>query len=387
MLPEPQSCARKTRVLMLTTGHEATDARIYAKQAARLQRLGLDVTVVGKLEYTRPGAVPIVPIAPARSRWQRLFWQPWRCIWAARRLDADIVHFHDPEMLLALPLARLWWRKSKFVYDVHEDNANLMLIRDWLPRWARRLARAAIHGVEQGFAGFADAIVGVTPPLTAKFRHRHKTVAYNFVPKEFFTLAAGQGARERAFDVIHVGTLNASRANFLAEVLREFHRQKPRARSLVAGVAPALEKLLAGILPAQTRVLPRMSHREISAHLGGARIGLDVHPEHLAHLEVALPVKVCEYMAAGCAVVSSTMPVLSELVQSFGAEAEGLILIDDGAAADYAAALAALSEEIEAGADPGARLRELAARHLCWEGEADKITALYAELLGHPCVA
>ena len=372
---------------MLTTGHEATDARIYVKEACRLQSLGLDVRVVGKLEYSHAGAVPILAVPPARSRWQRLLWQPWRCLWAARKIPADIVHFHDPEMLVTLPLAKLWWWRSKFVYDVHEDVASLMLIRDWLPGWSKRTIRFAINAVEKSFAAFADAVIGVTPPLTQKFHHRHKAVVYNFVPREFFSLAHGKNVQERTVDVIHVGTLTKERAMFLTDALRDFHEQKPHARSLIVGVAPQMEELLSARLPRGSAVLPRMSHSQIAAHLANAKIGLDVHPKPMPHLEVALPVKVCEYMAAGCAVVSSTMPVLNRLLAGLSVSGNGVTLIHGGEPADYANALVAMLDRIGAEADPGASLRATALRHMTWEGEADKITALYGELLRRPCVA
>ena len=41
----------------MTSGHEATDSRIYGKEAQGVQRLGAEVTVVGKLERGRAGPV------------------------------------------------------------------------------------------------------------------------------------------------------------------------------------------------------------------------------------------------------------------------------------------------------------------------------------------
>jgi hypothetical protein len=372
---------------VLTTGHEATDARIYGKQATSLQRLGLDVTVVGKLEFTAAGAVPVVVIPLARSRWRRFLWQPWRCLWAARKISADIVHFHDPEMLITLPLAKLWWWHSKFVYDVHEDIGNLMLVRDWLPSWLKPAVRLGINILEKALAPLADGIIGVTPPLTERFHHRHKIVAYNFVAEEFFSFTGAKKVGEREIDVVHVGTLTTERALFLLDTLRQFHAWKPTAHSLVAGVSSTIERLLRERLPKQSLLLPRMEHREIAAYLGNAKIGLDVHPEAKPHLEVALPVKVCEYMAAGCAVVCSSMPVLNRLLDEARVSAAGLVRIDGGKPADFAKAMVDMIERIDAGLDPGADLRAIAACHMAWEGEVEKIHSLYSQILERPCVA
>ncbi len=118
------------RVLIVTSGHEVTDSRVYGREARSIHALGADVTLVGKLERGVADGVRLLVVPLAPSRLVRFLFQPWRCLWRARREEADIVHFHDAEMLATLPLAKLWWPKSKFVYDVHEDFASLMLVRD-----------------------------------------------------------------------------------------------------------------------------------------------------------------------------------------------------------------------------------------------------------------
>jgi glycosyltransferase involved in cell wall biosynthesis len=377
------------RVLVLTSGHEALDGRVYAREARSLSSLGADVTVVGKLTRGTPRDVRVLAIAPVASRIARFLFQPWRCVWAARHSKPDIIHFHDAEMLATLPLARLWWPRSKFVYDVHEDFANLMLVREWIPAWARPTVRIVTDSFEKILASLADGIVGVTPPLAEKFRHRDKAVVYNFVPAEFFLRAAeaARDARTREFDLLHLGTLSPRRALFLAEVLTEFHRLRPGARSMVVGATPEIERLLQQRLPPGCVLVGKMPFDQIPGLLGNARVGLDVHPWLGRHLEVALPVKVCEYMAAGCAVVTSTMPVLNAILKEARADKQSVALIERGGPSDYARAALQFVEAIDGGADPGAKLRVLAERHMNFDSEAQKLACLYLTLLHRPCAA
>jgi glycosyltransferase involved in cell wall biosynthesis len=377
------------RVLVLTSGHEALDGRVYAREAQSLHRMGADVTVVAKLTRGTPAGARVVPIAAPSSRLARFLVQPWRCLWAARHFRPDIVHFHDPEMLATLPLAKLWWPCSKFVYDVHEDFATLMLIREWFPKPFRPMVRALTDSVEKGLARLADGIVGVTPPLAEKFGHRHKTVVYNFVPEDFLVCAsrAARRPRDREFDLLHLGTLSTRRALFLAEVLKTFHRLRPGARTMVVGASAAIENLLRDRIPTGCVLAGKAPYNEIPPLVGNARVGLDVHPWPDRHLEVALPVKVCEYMAAGCAVVASSMPVLDSLLRESGADGESLSLIRGGEPEEYARAAVRLIEAIDRGADPGGKLRVLAQHYMNFDSEAEKLAGLYLALIEKPCVA
>ena len=371
------------RVLVLTSGHEALDGRVYDREARALHALGASVTVVGKHTRGTPNEVPVVPIAPPRSRASRFLLAPWKCLAAARGSRPDIVHFHDAEMLAALPIARLVWPRARFVYDVHEDFGNLMTIRDWLPAPLKPAVRVLTDFCEKTLARLADGIVAVTPPLAARFPGRRCVVAYNYPTPAFFEAAArsAKPPRERTYDLVHIGTLNRRRAAYLADVLTELHRLRPAARTLIAGADDAVTATVASRLPRGCDVVGKIPYERVPSVLGDARVGLDVHPWLTPNLLPALAVKVCEYMAAGCAVVASAMPVLDGVVAGSNLEPGSLIRIAGGTPSDYAAAASRLLDAIEAGGDPGAALAVFARRRLSFEGEAAKLGRFYRELV------
>ena len=372
------------RVLVMTSGHDVSDPRIYVKQARSLRQLGARVAIAGAVYKTAPTDVVILPVSKPSSRLVRFLWQPWKCLRRAWREQCDIIHVHDAEMLTILPIAKLRWPRARFVYDVHEDFANLMLIRGWLPSWIRPAVKFAVDLVEKSLARLADGIVGVTPPLTGKFPNRNKATAFNYTSRHFFDACTtvSRPPQLREFDVVHLGTLNPKRAVFLCDVLSDLHRRRPQSRSLIIGVmTPDIQELLTTKLPRNCMVLGRTEHERLPALLGNARIGIDVHPWQQPHLEVAIPVKVCEYMAASCAVVCSSMPVLNQVMLQAGV-APDITTIQGGTPADYAEAILRTLAGIERGEHPGAKLRQAAVAHMTWENEADKIAQLYLRILG-----
>ncbi len=374
---------RGVNVLHLTTGHYVTDHRIYDKIACSLKRMGADVMVVGMLENNVPGDVKFVDVPKPASKLKRLLWHPWKILLAARQYNADIVHFHETEILITLPFAKLLWPRRKFIYDVHEDFSNLLLVKDWLPSNVRGTVRLLTDFVEKRISVMADAIVGVTPPLTDKYKNKKKITAYNFTSHEFYEKVdlLSRKSQEREFDLVHLGTLNLKRARFLVETVCEFHKLRPNARSIIIGVLPEISEKIGHLLPDNCQMTGRVPHSKIPELLGNAKVGLDIHPWLGPHLEVALPVKVCEYMASRCAVVSSTMPVLNHILSKAEERLNGILIIESDDPCVYAKAVVKMLDGIERGENPGNKLRDFALRNMIWEKEANKIAELYLQLL------
>jgi glycosyltransferase involved in cell wall biosynthesis len=380
----PAAPLQGIRVLVLVSGHDVGDHRVYGKEACSFIEMGADVTLVGHCRQTRPGNVRLIELPAPRSRLVRFLVQPWRCLWRSRKVQADVIHFHDAEVLFTLPLARLLRRKARFVYDVHEDFSQLIKVRGWIPRRLRSVVAWTLSFLEKRLAGLAHGVVGVTPPLTAKFRRVRAVTARNFITRQDFELAGrhARPMRQREYDIVHLGTLRASRAQFLVEVLGAIHQRRPGARSLVVGCAEDMCEPLRSRVPAGCDVLGPVPHGRVPVLLGNARIGLDVHPWREPHLEVALPVKVCEYLASQCGVVCSSMPVLDELCAQSGADLPALRILRGGEPADYAHACLRLLEDTEHLEDAGRENRDFAFRHLHWDQEAERIADLYLTLLG-----
>jgi glycosyltransferase involved in cell wall biosynthesis len=370
------------RVLVLTVGHDVADQRVYGKMAHGVAELGADVTIVGLASQRRPSDVRVMELGGTDSTAIRATIQPWRCLWKARHIPADIVHFHDPELLLVLPAARVVWPRAKFIYDVHEDISQLIRVRDWLPSAFRGMMSLAVGVVEKSLSRLAHGVIGVTGPLTEKFPHSRRATAYNFVTSDYFKLAekSVRPFAEREYEIAHLGALRRRRAEFLAAALAEFHRRRPGTRSIVFGCSTDIIDELRAMLPAECEVRGRLPHDEIPQILGNSKIGLDVHPWREPHLEVALPVKVCEYMACECGVVSSAMPVLSELCRE--GSPPGLQIISGGQPVDYAEQAIRLLGDIESHPSFAVQNREFALRRMNWDVEIGKVADLYLSLLG-----
>ena len=110
---------------ILSSVHQALDNRLFYREAHSLQQAGYEVTLVAVYDgdEVRDG-IRILGL-PQVPRWQRpLLWA--RLLRQAVAAEADIYHFHDPELLLVAPWLRLLTGKPT-VYDVHEANPDFIL--------------------------------------------------------------------------------------------------------------------------------------------------------------------------------------------------------------------------------------------------------------------
>lgn len=369
-------------VNVLSTGHLATDHRVFDKEGRSLAAAGVQVRVFAahpRREH-RDG-VELIPLLRARSRLRRFLVAPWRALWALRGRAAPIVHIHDVELLQICPLLKLLGQPV-IVYDVHEDFANMMLGRDWIPRPLRGMVRAGLVAGETLLARWVDGIVGCTRTLTDKFPHRHRTTLYN-LPSRDFIFGAGQGLKppsQRPFDVVHVGVLSQERMRFLTAALQRLLERRPQARLRIFGPLPEqVERLRSKFDAATSDIRGKVPYGEVAELLRDCKVGINVHPFLHAHLQVAIPAKVLEYMACGCGVVTSWLPELDGLLDE-EAKANMTVLRNVGpeqygdAVADWLDDLGRLDAASE-------RLRKAIGDRYCWEREADKLPAFYRTLL------
>jgi glycosyltransferase involved in cell wall biosynthesis len=339
------------RVLHMTTVHRPRDVRIFHKEARALAAAGAEAQV---LALARP-----VP------RGRRLA-VGWRMARAARALDADAYHVHDPELLPAA----LWLRAvtgRPVIYDVHEYLGETARTKRWLPRPLRIPVAVAAERLERAAAGRLSAAVAVNEDLAARFAAAGaRAVSVTNFP---WADAFSDGGPPGGPIVLYVGGLGPLRG---LEVMRAAWPKVrvPRARLLLAGPGDP------GELPPGAEHLGAVDHAEVPGLLTLAAVAWVPLQRH-GNYDRAVPTKLVEAMAAGRPVVASDLGRMGAIVRAAGC---GLLVPPDDPEA-HAAALTRLLEAPDEAARMGAAGRRAFRSGMAFEGQAAKLTALYARVL------
>jgi hypothetical protein len=91
------------KICHLTTVHSIDDVRIFVKECTSLADYGFDVTLIAcgdtVFEDTKNGVKRISLFIPVKNRLQRMTKRTKAIYKRALKVNADIYHFHDPELL------------------------------------------------------------------------------------------------------------------------------------------------------------------------------------------------------------------------------------------------------------------------------------------------
>jgi glycosyltransferase involved in cell wall biosynthesis len=157
------------KIAHLTSVHPETDVRIFRKECLSLVNAGYDVSLVaaGAKDKVVEG-VKIFGVKKIRNRWKRIFFSGKYLYKKAVELDAEIYHFHDPELLpIGIKLKKLG---KKVIFDSHEDVPGQILEKEWLPRPFRKSLSLIYAWYESKMLKKLDAVISVTPVLTERLR-------------------------------------------------------------------------------------------------------------------------------------------------------------------------------------------------------------------------
>jgi len=312
-----EPAGQKRSALVMTVVHHPYDSRIWFREIDALLASGWQVTYVapfsGYNQYPPvrdarlPGSLTCLDIPRAegqrRSRADR----------AARELlkrlarHHDLVLVHDPELLVAAAGLRL----RNLVWDVHEDPAAALQVKEWMPKTLRPTVAALWRSAERQ-AERSYQLLLAEFAYQKRFRRSHPVVP-NTVLVPTKTVPPG---RDR---VVYLGTVTEARGcSLMIAVARALAALPDRpVRLEIIGEAPEQSSADAlqeaeregiltwrGFLPSQAAL----------ARISGALAGLSLLDD-LPNFRCSLPTKVVEYAALGIPVITTPLPLAEQIVR------------------------------------------------------------------------
>jgi glycosyltransferase involved in cell wall biosynthesis len=372
--------------LHITTVHSRTDTRIFVKQTQTLaSNLPHKVVLMvadgkGHLEEEK-GRVSIIDLGHfSSSRSGRVLLGFWRAFYAIRKVEPDIIHFHDPELIpLGLLLKVIGYR---VIYDIHEDFPRALWYREYLPNGIKKPLGWIVEKAENFAAKRLSALVVATPAIGKRFQKLNSstTVVNNYPLYREFTPHQPVPWITRDRSIAYVGWIALKRGIIQMIRAMEYLSQSYGARLELAGnfYPPELENLVVKEVGwARTNHHGFLDRQQLTSLMGRVQAGLVLFHPNQSHLQ-AQPNKLFEYMAAGIPVIASDFPLWRKLITRHQC---GLLVdpLDPQAIAE--AIEYVFTHPVEA-QRMGERGKEAVEKFYNWEQEFEKLQKIYKELIG-----
>ena len=364
------------KICHFSSAHPSSDIRIFHKQCSSLSKEGFTVyLVVANEENKIVNGVNIINVESInKSRFTRFLKTSKNVYSKAISIDADIYHFHDPELLLyALKLKR----KGKIViYDVHEDVPKTILAKFWINKYLRNFVSILFKKFENYIAKRLDYIITATPHIRDRFlKVNPNTIDINNFPL-LSELASPVNWSDKSNEVCYIGALTQIRG---LETLIESVSKTINVRLNLAGQFDqnSFEENLK--LKKDWDIVNNygyINRKETIQIMSKSKVGMVTFFPVPNHID-SQPNKMFEYMSAGIPVIGSFFPLWKEILEVN----ECGICVNPEDSDDISKAIKYLIENEDTAEQMGKNGREAVLEKYNWGIEEKKLINIYKLLI------
>lgn len=358
------------KVCHVTSVHRSNDIRIFVKECTSLAAAGYDMYLVAPGDSKTEGAIKIIGCGevPAK-RSERVKNFDAKVYEIACAVDADIYHFHDPEMLKYA--AKLKKQGKKVIFDSHEDVPAQIESKPWIPAPFRGIISAAYKVYETKYVSRLDAVVTATDYISEQFHGRAKVIiSVKNYPRFDDIRCSAVPFTKRSKYACYAGGISYIRG----ETIMASAMKRIDGLLKLAGVCEI--NSVKDSRPVNVDYLGRLNRDELNTLYSECRVGLCLLLPVPNHLE-ALPTKIFEYMASGLPVVVSDFFPCSEDIEKRG-YGKIVDVSDEDAVVEAIRFYLNDPEEAEKTGEIG---HKIAVNEFNWLNEGKKLLGLYAKIV------
>jgi len=378
----PLIAKRMARVVHLTSVHRATDLRIFQRECRALAKDGYNVTLIAAHAHDEfVDGVSIKSVPRPKNRLYRMSSTLWQIYREAERQDADVYHFHDPELI---PIGALLRAKGKaVVYDMHENVPYQILggnDKQWIPRVLRRPVAWLFEAFERAVSPNFSAIVTANTEISLHASRINNRVALigNYPSASDFPTFNSDISRYSSGLIVNFGGISfRTCTRQVVEALSQLSSALPA--TMVLGGTATQTRLSDQVaaMPGWSRVtyLGSQPRSRMLEELQSGAIALVLFSRAPNHFGVGSN-RFYEALAAGLPVVTSNFPKWHAIVEAL----ECGLTVDPDDPHAIAAAIEFLLTHPQEAAKMGSRGRQAFLNTYSWDAEEPKLLDLYRQL-------
>jgi len=346
-----------------------------------LVAIGYDVTLIAPHDKSEVvDGIKILHLSKSQNRFKRMTKDVWVSYRKALKLNADIYHLHDPELLPIGLLLKI--HGKKVIYDMHENVPKQIQDKYWIkPRYRNLLAKIFLM-LERIFLYNIPVIFAENSYRDDYLWIRKCTTVLNMPLIDQLSVFKMDKPMDREVTIGYVGTVTAERGSLITiqalKILKDLNIKiqfecvgpidKPHEMQLW--------KLCEEYDLNSVRLYGQKPVREAWSIIALCHIGLSILLP-IPNSMKSYPTKIFEYMALAIPVITSNFPLYRSVVEK---EQCG-ICVNPLDAKEVANAISWLLDNPYEATVMGENGRKAVLEKYNWEAESKKLIKFYEEIL------
>jgi len=362
------------KICHITTVHPLFDTRIFYKECKSLLKAGYEVHLIVQNDKDELiDGIYIHGLPKPKDRLERMIKLRKLALKKAIETDAEIYHFHDPELIpVGLKLKKLG---KKVIYDVHEDVPRQILSKPYLNKLIKPIISKFFEIYEDYASRKFDAIISATPHIKDRFVKLNSNITdVNNFPK-LNELYSPSRWEERINEICYIGGIAKIRG--IIELVKALEYVDTTLHLAGSFESEELKQTVMNLEGwKKIKYYGFVNREQVKEILAKVKIGVvTLHPT-INYLD-SLPVKMFEYMSAGIPVIASNFPLWKEIIEKNHCG----ICVDPLNPLEIAKAIEYLLNNDDIAKNFGENGRKLVENKYNWENEEKKLLNLYKQLL------
>lgn len=366
------------KVCHISSAHPQEDIRIFKKECISLAEAGYEVVLItrGKDQYKE--GVNFFGLGDNPSnRLKRILIFTYKAYKKAIEIDADLYHFHDPELLpYALKMAK---RGKKVIFDSHEFTAVQIAggVREYIPKPIQSFVSRVYQKYERMVTNRID---GVVIPCLRRgrdyFEGNYKRIAYvNNVPRiSEYMYSPDLQKDERT--TCYVGSITKERG--IINTIKGSYKAGCQLQLIGEMDQSLLEELKKMSEFEAVTYYGKLPVEEFTKIINRSTVGICLL-KNIGQYDEGdnLSTKVYEYMAMGIPIVASDFRMNKRIIEGHNCG----ICVDPDDIDSIADAISTICCNKQLSQTMSLNGRKLATLRYSWEIEKTNLLNLYAEIL------
>jgi len=370
------------KICHVSSAHNVLDDRIFFKECRSLSKAGFDVSIIGiGKENVNIEGVNIHALKKTNNRFERFIFLPFRILKLAFRLNANVYHFHDPDLIIFGLIMKLFGKKV--IYDMHELVYYQILDKQWLKtNFIKKTVAFFYKSFEGVSVKFFDKIViaedGYWDYVKAKYPHSiSKFVSIrNFSVFEIVEKAKPKPMVKKANEFVLVYAGGLSKIRGIKEIILAIQNIENVSFWLLGPWEnDAYEQdCLASDLNKKVNYFGEVKMSEVYEYLKVADVGI-ANLYHKPNYLNSLPIKAFEYMACGLPIIMSDFPLW---IKTFS---DCALFVNPEDVKDIAEKVTELMNNLQLRISLSENGKNIVKEKYTWEAESIRLIEMYKEVL------